>query len=220
MYQSTDHLVSTEQGGARPGYQAIEGRSENATADNNVPPPETPQTFLSQVKKAREDNTNVCSFCLAFFGLLIGSIVWTVILIVIVTVPIVMIVIGSEYLHNCPAEYMIPICLIVGGCVSLLGNVLNFAARFRRMSDSSMPKRHTVIGWVNLVFNLFLAGWFIASCYFVYSTRPTFKDSANPNYCQPELYGFIYWLLNFCFIFLAATIFISGCIGFCAIICW
>lgn len=35
--------------------------------------PDVPQTFLSQVKKAREENIGCCNFCMAFFALLLGS---------------------------------------------------------------------------------------------------------------------------------------------------
>lgn len=218
MYQSTDNLVSNEQGVARNGYQSVEGGGGNP--ETNVS--EVPQTFLAQVKKARQENVGCCNFCMAFFALLLGSIVWTIVIIVVVTVPIVMIVIGAEYFHDCPIEKMIPISLIVGGCVALLSNVMNCVDRFRRFAETGIPKRQTVVGWINLFLNLFLAAWFIASCYWVYSVRPDFtvNPSSPNNFCQPHLYGFIYWLLNFVFIFFGAMVLISALMMCIALMCW
>ncbi|KFM61624.1 hypothetical protein X975_19442, partial [Stegodyphus mimosarum] len=211
MYQSTDHLVSNEQGVSSGGYQAIEGGGGGTTSGNPTSVAETPQTFLSQVKRAKEESVGCCSFCLAFFGLLLGSLVWTLVVIVIVTVPIVMIVIGAEYFHDCPVEKMIPISLIVAGCVALLSNLLNFIDRFRRFSESGLPKRHTVIGWINVCINIFLAAWFIATCYWVYGSKVDLNaDKSSANYCNPHLYGFIYWLLNFVFIFFGTMVVVSG----------
>jgi hypothetical protein len=216
MYQSTDTLVSNEQG-VRNGYQSVEGGPSTANPSNVADPP---QTLLAQIKKAKEENVGCCNFVLAFFALLLGSIVWTIIIIVIVTVPIVMIVIGAEYFHDCPVQKMIPISLIVAGCVAFLSNILNFVDRFKRFSETGIPKRHTVIGWINVVLNLFLISWFIATCYWVYSANATYKDEAAPDYCNPHLYGFIYWLLNFIFIFFGVMVIVSGLLMCLAVMCW
>lgn len=223
MYQSTDRLVSSEQGVSKSGYQTVEGTSAGETPGNESKVPDAPQSFLAQVKRAKEENVGCCNFCLAFFALLLGSIVWTIVLIVIITVPIVMIVIGAEYFHDCPIQKMIPISVIVAGCVVMLSNVINFVDRFRRFSDSTMPKRHTVIGWINVFLNLFLAAWFIAMCYWVYSAKPVFEDRTNKTpekYCNPHLYGFVYWLLNFIFIFFGTMVVVSGLVMFIALMCW
>ncbi|XP_054714756.1 uncharacterized protein LOC129224340 [Uloborus diversus] len=219
MYQSTDQLVPNEQGTSRGSYQNIEGGRGGTTGPNVT---EVPQTFLSQVRKAKEENISCCGFCMAFFALLIGSIVWTIVLIVMITVPIVMIVIGAEYFHDCPAQFMIPITLIVAGCVCMLSNVINFVDRFKRFSETGIPKRHTVIGWINVVINIFLLLWFFASCYYVYSTNPNFDEKINDgkNYCNPHLYGFAFWLLNFIFVFFGTLIIISGMVVCFAMTCW
>jgi len=218
MYQSTDRLVASEQGASKPGYQSVEGGAGSSGNGGNDAK-EVPQSFLSQVKQAKEQSVGCCGFCTAFFALLLGSIVWTIVLIVIVTVPIVMIVIGAEYFHDCPAQQMIPISVIVAGCVAMLSNVLNFVDRFRSFSDTGMPRRHTVIGWINVVINLFLAAWFVATCYWVYSVKPE-TDSRLLNYCNPHLYGFVYWLLNFIFIFFGSMVVISGLVMCIALMCW
>ncbi|GFY44426.1 UNVERIFIED_CONTAM: hypothetical protein NCL1_29910 [Trichonephila clavipes] len=218
MYQSTDKLVSNEQGVARDGYQSVEGGGPVGGNESNINEP--PPTFLAAVKKAREENVGCCNFCMAFFALLIGSIVWTIVLIVIVTVPIVMIVIGAEYFHDCPVQKMIPISVIVAGCVALLSNVMNLVDRFKRFSETGMPKRHTVIGWVNVILNLFLFAWFVAACYWVYSADVQFNETNKSNYCNPHLYGFAYWLLNFIFIFFGAMVVISAIVMCFALMCW
>ncbi|GBM52454.1 hypothetical protein AVEN_214543-1 [Araneus ventricosus] len=161
MYQSTDTLVSNEQGVAQEGYQTVAGGGPAKGNDSNIGP--SPPSFLEQVKKAKEENVGCCNFCMAFFGLLIGSIVWTIVLVIIVTVPIIMIVVGSEYIHNCPVQKMIPISLVVSGSLALLSNIINFIDRFRKFSESGLPRKHTVIGWINVFLNLFLLSWFLAS---------------------------------------------------------
>ncbi|GIX98580.1 hypothetical protein CEXT_462831 [Caerostris extrusa] len=218
MYRSTDKLVSNEQGVARDGYQSVEDGGPVRGSESNIN--ESPPTFLSQVKRAREENIGCCKFCMAFFALLIGSIVWTLFMIVIATVPIIMIVIGAKYFHDCPVQKMIPISAIVAGCVSLLSNVINLVDRCKRLRESGRPKRHTVIGWVNVVLNLFLAAWFIATCYWVYSAPVEFKDETSENYCHPHLFGFMYWLLNFIFIFFGVMVVVSALIMYFALTCW
>ncbi|CAL1263303.1 unnamed protein product [Larinioides sclopetarius] len=218
MYQSTDKLVSNEQGVSRQGYQSVEGGGSIGGHEPNIS--ENPPTFFSQVKKAKEESIGCCNFCLAFFALLIGSIVWTIVLIVIVTVPIVMIVIGAEYFNDCPVQKMIPISLIVAGSVALLSNIVNFWDRFKRFSETGMPKKHTVIGWINILLNLFLAAWFVATCYWVYSADVQYNEETSTSYCNPHLYGFVYWLLNFIFIFFGAMIVVSALMMCFALMCW
>ncbi|XP_071039122.1 transmembrane protein 272 isoform X3 [Parasteatoda tepidariorum] len=215
MYQSTDKLVPNEQGVGKSDYQAIEGGTGGGGNEA------VPQSFLSQVKKAKEENIGCCSFCLAFFALLIGSLVWTLVIIVIITVPIVMIVIGAEYFHDCPAQKMIPISLIVAGCVAMLSNVINFVDRFKRLSETGIPKRHTVIGWINLVLNLFMLGWFLATCYWVYNANGAdFQDPKSLTYCNPRMYGFVFWFINFIWIFFGTMVVISAFVMCFALMCW
>ncbi|CAL1263305.1 unnamed protein product [Larinioides sclopetarius] len=205
---------------AQEGYQTVEGGGPVKGNVSNIGP--SPPSFLEQVKKAKEENVGCCNFCMAFFGLLIGSstVVWTIVLVIIVTVPIIMITVGSEYIHDCPVQKMIPISLIVSGSLALLSNIINFIDRFRRFSESGLPRKHTVIGWINVFLNLFLLSWFLATCYWVYSARVQFKSDDLDTYCHPHLYGFVYWLLNLIFIFFGTMVLISGLMMCCAFICW
>ena len=117
--------------------------------------------------------------------LLLGTIGCTIACSITVVIPVCMIVIGSVYFHDCPAEPYIPIFLIVGGeeshwtvvvtiltrdvsgSFSVFKYLIGVLSRVRRAetgTDQDPQPTHPVQSLITF----FLCGWFITGCVWVY----------------------------------------------------
>ena len=148
-----------------------------------------------------------------------GNFLGTIARSITIVIPFCMIVIGSVYFHDCPAEPNIPIFLIVGGSFSALIFFIGVLRRVKRAetgSDQEPQPTHPVQSLITF----FLCGWFITGCVWVY--RIYWPDTQNPNmenFCNPVVYLFAFWLITIANIFLglftscfvSILIYICGC---------
>ena len=124
-----------------------------------------------------------------------GNFLGTIARSITIVIPFCMIVIGSVYFHDCPAEPNIPIFLIVGGSFSALICFIGVLRRVRRAETGTHP--------VQSLITFFLCCWFITGCVWVY--RIYWPDTQNPNmenFCNPVVYLFAFWLITTANIFL------------------
>ena len=82
-----------------------------------IPPAEPPSydSLFGRIRDTHKASRNVIDFVVKVILLLLGTIGCTIACSITVVIPVCMIVIGSVYFHDCPAEPYVPIFLIVGG---------------------------------------------------------------------------------------------------------
>ena len=77
--------------------------------------PPSYDSLFGRIRDTHKASRNVIDFVVKVILLLLGTIGCTIACSITVVIPFCMIVIGSVYFHDCPAEPYIPIFLIVGG---------------------------------------------------------------------------------------------------------
>ena len=77
--------------------------------------PPSYDSLFGRIRDTHKASRNVIDFVVKVILLLLGTIGCTIACSITVVIPVCMIVIGSVYFHDCPAEPYIPIFLIVGG---------------------------------------------------------------------------------------------------------
>jgi len=134
-------------------------------------------------------------------------------------VPLLMVIIGSIYAHDCPAQNFIPIYLIVGGVVGLVKIFSSLYYRWKYWKKGN-PRPETMNpSPLDGLLNLFLLGWFIAGCVIVFGIyTPEFNDNLAANYCHYVVYWFAFIVLVMELIFLLTMGFLLCCCG-CLICC-
>ncbi|XP_070552897.1 transmembrane protein 272-like [Ptychodera flava] len=162
------------------------------------------------------------SICEIIFGsalLLLGCLIFSA---VSMAIPITMIIIGSIYKDDCPAEPYIPIYLIVSGAFVLAAFFLSACAgdkKRRLVNDDVEDDDSASYGCakcLSSLISLFLLAWFIAGNVWIYETyEPNYSDATADNYCHETLYLFSFWLMNTTYIILG----LSCCIGCLACCC-
>ena len=86
---------------------------EDAVDPNGEPP--SYDSLFGRIRDTHKASRNFIDFLVKLLILLVGTIGCTIICSITVVIPVCMIVIGSIYFDECPAEPYIPIFLIVGG---------------------------------------------------------------------------------------------------------
>jgi len=130
---------------------------------------------------------------------------------------------GSVFLHDCPGQSIIPIWLIVFGCVSLLQTTINIVKRFFKKKprrdeeegDQANYANRTGSCFESLV-SIFLFVWIILGSYWVFGYYYVWRANRCNNdpsiecYCHPVPYLFSYIVL--------IVIYVTSCI-FCLCCC-
>lgn len=202
-YGEIPGVVPFNQGSARgppPTY-------EEANNPNAAPP--TYESLFGQMREVRKNSSGPLDFLKKILILILGTLGCTVILGVTVVVPISMIIVGSVYLRDCPAEPHIPVYLIVGGAFGALKNAMNFWSRCKR-NEGEEDERRLRQSPADTVINCFLFAWFITGCVWVYRIyQPEYEDTTSILYCNKNLYMFSFWLITTAYIVLGI---VTGCL--------
>lgn len=121
--------------------------------------------------------------------------------VLVVVIPLSMIVMGSIYLYNCPAQIMIPIFLIAGGASFLFSIVL--LKKLNRVANNSEEDQSCYRKTFSFAI-MFQLGWFIAGCYWIYGTyQPDYLNEGSSSYCHKTLYQYSFWFINAIFLSLS-----------------
>lgn len=198
--------------GTVPAHQGVSRGpppSYEDAVDPNAEPPSYDSLF-GRIRDTHKASRNFIDFLAKLLLLLLGTIGCTIACSITIVIPVCMIVIGSVYLYDCPAEPCIPIFLIVGGSFSVLKYLIGVTTRVRRTdqeNNQDPPKPHPA----QYVINCFLCAWFITGCVWVYRIyQPIFTESEklnkdgtpNEEYCNKTVYTFAFWLITAAYIFL------------------
>ena len=129
-YHDIPGTVPAHQGVSRgppPSYEeAVDPNGIKTVASVNIvsfklfsAEPPSYDSLFGRIRDTHKASRNVIDFVVKVILLLLGTIGCTIACSITVVIPFCMIVIGSVYFHDCPAEPYIPIFLIVGGNKSL-----------------------------------------------------------------------------------------------------
>jgi len=175
---------------------------EEAVDPNGEPP--SYDSLFGRIRDTHKASKNVIDFLVKVILLLLGTIGCTIACSITIVIPVTMIVIGSVYFHECPAEPYIPIFLIVNGSFSVLKFLIGAMTRVRRAetgNDQDPQPTHPVQSLITF----FLCGWFITGCvwvYRIYWPRTEPNSPTDLNYCNSVVYLFSFWLITTAYIFL------------------
>jgi len=110
-----------------------------------------------------------------------------------------------KYEDKCPVNKRIPHYLVVAGAVGLTLIGLTLAQIILRIcdvfkSDASASTIKCLVRSIPIVaflLNIFILGWFIAGCVWVFGAwnKVQYKHPYRTNYCSSTLYRFAFWLL-------------------------
>jgi len=139
-------------------------------------------------------------------------------------VPIIMVIIGSLYLYQCPVERYIPIYLIVAGVLYLmilLSGIFHQIWHAVNPQDISRhPFLHSEACFNHCLANWFLFAWFIAGSVWVYRVLWPSFTMGSASYCHPVLYKFALTIISAEWVFFGLWfIFCCGCCGLACCLC-
>ncbi|XP_063403552.1 transmembrane protein 272-like [Mytilus trossulus] len=202
-------LKAAEAGTAPPSY----------VGPNDAAPPPSYDSLFGKLKKAKEESDGNVDFVKTCCGILVRSVACTICLGIFLLIPIAMIAVGATYLHDCPAEKMIPIYLIVAGVFTIITNILTIIRGEVNNRKEGEEEKQSGPGPEHLII-CFLFAWFIAGNVWVYRTYDDWQSSNSilDNYCNPTLYYFSFWIISSIYVVLGVLTVLSIALGICTCI--
>lgn len=110
-------------------------------------------------------------------------------------VPLLMIVLGSVYVHDCPQGKFIPGWMIIAGFIWLIKPLLRLTTLVRKTAEEQRLERHRQRHTRQIV-NAFMLGWFVIGTYVVYRIDTPNYDPALGPHCARPLYEFAFVLFS------------------------
>ncbi|XP_058804052.1 uncharacterized protein LOC131671566 [Phymastichus coffea] len=161
---------------------------EEAINSNALPP--SYESLFGRMRQAHKSSKGLFDFLPNVLVLLLGTIGCTILLVVSFVLPIIMIIIGGLYLHDCPQGEDIPVYLLVGGIFGVIKESLKFTKAVRYCGDEERVRQSTTL----ILINCFLLGWLILGSIWVYKEYEPNYDPRLGKYCNKTLYLFAFWL--------------------------
>ena len=125
---------------------------------------------------------------------------------------------GCVYINQCTGQPIIPIWLIVFGCVGVLQTAINIIKRFFKNNDRGEEERNYIyVSWncFETLLSFFLFIWIILGSYWVFGYYDLWRlcniTQYSSCYCHPAPYLFSYVTL--------VVIYVTSCI-FCFVFCF
>lgn len=154
--------------------------------------------------------------------IVLSTVGFSVLLLVFMSVPIAMLVIGAIFVGKCPAQPNIPVFLVVAGLLGILKNVFLISERLATKRLTLRPPlgarriRAAHCGWrlFNITFNLFMLSWIICGSYWVYHIYR--KISADRFvHCNEVVYKLGFGAITSSYIILVLVVTCVCCCGLC-----
>lgn len=126
-----------------------------------------------------------------------------------------MVIIGSMYINDCPAQKLIPIWLIVFGSVWILSALISiFTSMYERIRKIKNEEyKPSVIKNFKYILDLFLVAFFITGNVWVYQIHRKVNidiliRGQEKLYCDRVVYLFSFWIIIalWCIIFIAFSL--------------
>ncbi|XP_068909783.1 protein stum-like isoform X2 [Tenebrio molitor] len=158
-----------------------------------------------QLKDANLEASGTCDFVCKALSIVNKTVVVTVVLVCLSTLPLLMLIMGIQFLKDCPREPNIPIYMVVGGSVGCvkMGLTLYNQLHTRRM-DASTAANSTSIGSrvASIALTVILITWFGLGNYWILRIKwPDYAPTLfEPNHwCHRTLYVFA--LVHLCIVY-------------------
>ncbi|XP_023310283.1 uncharacterized protein LOC108909572 [Anoplophora glabripennis] len=174
-----------------------------------------------QLKDANLEATGTCDFVCKALSIVNKTVVVTIVLVCLSVLPLIMLIMGFQFLRDCPREPYIPIYMVVGGGVGCIkmGLTLYSQLHTRRLDVGAMNTTSAVSKVASVALTMFLIIWFSLGNYWILRIKwPDYapKTLFEPNrWCDRTLYVFsvvhlciIYFLLG---IVVVLMVVLAGC---------
>ncbi|XP_043488264.1 uncharacterized protein LOC122515118 [Polistes fuscatus] len=182
-------------------------------------------SVVFQLKDAHLEANGTCDFVLRALRVISKTMIVTICLAILSTMPILMFILGLQFIKDCPREPHIPVYMVVGGT---LGTVRMFWSlysqiRSRRPEALTVPNTRSYVSPMKLAsitLSCFLVGWFVLGNYWILSIEwpeytPLLYDPDR--WCHRTLY--IFSLVHLCVVYvvIAVSFLLSLGLAFCRI---
>ncbi|KAL8580468.1 hypothetical protein ACOMHN_053183 [Nucella lapillus] len=144
----------------------------------------------------------------------------------LLALPLVMTIIGVNYLHECPVEPKLPIYLVVGGCFGIVKLLFLLWKQMKRHKED-LGDLHddldllTMTRMTNIALNIFLCVWFGLGHYWVFHIwTPHFTAPLHEpkNWCDKTVFLFSFWQLIVGHVILGVLL-VSSVVLCCCFVC-
>ncbi|XP_063723411.1 transmembrane protein 272-like [Symsagittifera roscoffensis] len=154
--------------------------------------PDAPPSYNSIFGESGEDKV---SFVRKVIIILMETIILTVSVVLLLSIPITMIVIGAIKLDDCPVEKFIPKWLLITGCFCLPHN-LHYLGRQLYNKTNNQDGKNAIKNTLKWILYLFFFAWFIAGSVWVFRTCSDVSyTEGSEHYCDPLVFAFSFWTL-------------------------
>ncbi|XP_073981831.1 uncharacterized protein isoform X2 [Rhodnius prolixus] len=185
-------------------------------------------SVVYQLNHANMEATGICDFLFRGVGIIYRTVVVSVVLICLTALPLIMFIIGIQFVRDCPKEPHIPVYMIVGGIFGTFKMIWVVwrqvkSRRFERRRDRSGPPQDplsTPSKVVDILLTAFLLVWFVLGNVWILGIYwPEFEPTLfEPNrWCQKTLYVFSLVHLFILYTVIGAIIFVMLCLLICQI---
>ncbi|XP_049820290.1 uncharacterized protein LOC126264831 [Aethina tumida] len=157
-----------------------------------------------QLKDANLEATGTCDFVCKAMSIVNKTVVVTIVLVCLSILPVIMLIMGIQFLRDCPREPNIPIYMVIGGgvgCVKM-GMTLYSQLHTRRMEVGVMNATSIGSKVASVALTVLLITWFALGNYWILRIKwpdytPTLYD---PNrWCHRTLY--VFSLVHLCIVY-------------------
>ncbi|XP_065157466.1 uncharacterized protein [Atheta coriaria] len=149
-----------------------------------------------QLKDANLEANDTCDFIFKALQIFNKTVVVTVVLVFLSTLPLLMLIMGAQFLRDCPREQYIPIYMLVGGTVGCLKMawILWDQLYTRRLAAAGATNSSNIGSRIlSLALTIFLLVWFALGNYWILRIKwPDYAPTLfEPNrWCHRTLYVF------------------------------
>ncbi|XP_063962391.1 transmembrane protein 272-like isoform X1 [Lytechinus pictus] len=178
--------------------------------------PPSYSSLYGDMQTAKGESKNPFDYMLKVWKLILRLACVTKFMIVVLTVPLAMIIIGSVFFNDCPTDRIIPIVLIVLGAAYITKTFMDLRSRLEVRNEDevgAIRRKDLAQKIASVILGLFILAFFIAGNYIVFSIYNVvvMDDAESPNYCNPILYNFAFWIM--------IVIYIVGTLLCCCVCC-
>ncbi|KAL7287433.1 hypothetical protein TKK_0018542 [Trichogramma kaykai] len=217
-------------GGAISGVgQQAAGKSQQQQQQQSKNEPTSVAAYGSlvfQLKVAHLEAEGTCDFVYRALRVVSKTMLVTCCLVLLTAMPIVMLILGAQFIRDCPREPNIPVYMIVGGTLGAMRMfwTLYSQIRSRRPKVLSMPGSRTKFSpkmLASIMLTTFLFGWFLLGNYWILSIRwPDYSPTLfEPNrWCHRTLYAFSLVHLFVIYVVIFVSVVTSLLLFFCRIL--
>ncbi|CAG9864084.1 unnamed protein product [Phyllotreta striolata] len=148
-----------------------------------------------QLKDANLEASGTCDFVCKALDIVNKTAIVTITLVCLAILPILMLIMGIQFLRDCPREPNIPIYMIVGGSVGSVKMALTLWSQFhQRPPNSGVRDATTTVSKIaSCSLTALLLGWFSLGNYWIFNVLwPDYAPTLfEPNkWCHKTLYVF------------------------------